>query len=220
MWGRVCAVGLLATVLTGCEDMDVGLPLLAGGQDATAQGIRTLRLLDGAVRVRGPAAYCVDQRASRSRDGFAVLAGCALMSGSATGMPAIDGLITVQFGDADTASIAGNEAAFASFIESDAGRALLASDGNAANVEQVATIADFGGVLAWFEDRSGPAVEGTTGPQWRGFLDIDGRLVTVSVMSFARQPMTRAEGERLLVVTMAELSEINVAVASAEQDGT
>ena len=220
MWGRVCAVGLLAAALTGCDEMDVGLPFLVRAPDATAQGIRTLRLLDGAVRVRGPGAYCVDQNASRARDGFAVMAGCALMSGSAAGMPGIDGLITVQFGDENTASIAGNEAAFAGFIASDAGRALLASDGNAANVEQVETIADLGGVLARFEDLSGPAVAGTTGPQWRGFLDIDGRLVTVSVLSFARQPMTRAEGERLLVVTMAELSEVNATPDTEGPDGT
>lgn len=219
MWGRICAAGLLATVLTGCDRIDTGLPFLARAPDATAQGIRTLALLDGAVRVRGPDAYCVDQRASRSRDGFAVLAGCALLSGSAAGMPAIDGLITVQFGEAGTAGVTGNEAAFADFIASDAGRTLLASDGDAAKIEHVATIVDVGGVLALFEDRSGPAIGGTTGPQWRGFLDIDGRLVTVAVRSFARQPITHAQGERLLVVTMAELSEVNAARDGA-QDGT
>lgn len=210
MWWRVCRsgllVGFLAVTLAGCDE-GVGFGLQPAG--ATGGGIRTLALLGGDARARGPSAYCVDQRASRARTGFAVLAGCALLSEQAAVMPALSGLLTVQFGPAGTASVSGNEEAFAGFIASEEGRSILARDGNSANIGQVTATVQGGRVLAWFEDRSGPAMAGTSGPQWRGFVDIGGRLVTVTVLSFDHAPLSRAEGQRLLVLTMAELVEAN-----------
>lgn len=205
----VCAVA----PLIGCADISDtiagGLANIAPRTSATGDGIRTLSLLGGDVRVRGPEGYCIDQDASNARRGFVVMAGCALLSQDVAVMPDLDGLITVQFADADTASVAGNEEAFADFLTSDLGRATLASDGDLSLMSEVATVIDRGGVLARFEDLSTPSFAGTTGPQWRGFMDINGRLVTVSALSFSRAPLSRGQGERLLAVTMAELAAIN-----------
>ena len=85
-----------------------------------------------------------------------------------------------------------------------------------ASVAGVSTSTGRTGVLARFEDTSGPAIAGTSGPQWRGFLDLDGRLVTVSVLSFDRDALSRGEGERLLTVTMAELVAANAPAQVAE----
>ncbi len=175
-------------------------------------------MLGGDVRVRGPEGYCVDQSASNARRGFAVLAGCALLSNDAAVMPLLDGLITVQFGDEGTASVTNNEDAFAAFLISDAGRSLLAGDGDLASVAEVATVTDRAGVLARFEDTSGASFQGTSGPQWRGFLDIGGRLATISVLSFDRNTLSIGEGERLLVVAMAELAEANVPAGETESN--
>lgn len=212
MPGRVIAM-CAAMALSGCADMSTGLAdTLAGfgsSRDATNEGIRTLALLGGDVRVRGPEGYCIDQTASDARRGFAVLAGCALLSDEAAVMPNPDGLILVQFGDADTASVTDNEEVFAAFIASEQGRAILSSDGDPAKIASVSTVTDRAGVLARFEDTTGPSFAGTSGAQWRGFLDVQGRLTTVSVLSFDRNPLSAAAGERLLVVTMAELAEAN-----------
>ena len=223
MFVRLCVLGMVLVGLAGCEDIE-GMAGSVAGQlasvgaapDATNEGIRTLSLLGGDVRARGPEGYCVDQGASNARRGFAVLAGCALLSDDAAIMPTLDGLITIQFGDEDTASISGNETAFAQFLETDSGRALLASSGDLANVFEVSTITNNAGVLARFEDTSGPVIAGTSGPQWRGFLDINGRLTTISVLSFDRDALSRGEGERLLTVAMAELGEVNAPVVVAE----
>lgn len=209
MFVRGCVLAVAAFGLIGCDQVSDGLARIGVSSDATNRGIRTLSLLGGDVRVRGPEGYCVDQSASNARDGFAVLAGCALLSDGAAVMPSLDGLITVQFGEADTASVTDNEEAFAAFLQTDAGRGLLAADGDLANVAEVATITDKTAVLARFEDASGPAIAGTSGAQWRGFLDVRGRLVTVSVLSFDRAELSRSEGERLLVVAMAQLAEVN-----------
>ncbi|MDC1381468.1 hypothetical protein N8315_08590 [Octadecabacter sp.] len=220
MWIKGGLWVVMCTGLVGCTEVSNGiangLASIGAPSDVTGEGIRTLALLGGDVRARGPEGYCIDQGASEARRGFSVMAGCALLSSDAAVMPALDGLITVQFGDEDTASVTDNEDAFAAFLESDAGRGLLAGDGDPVNLSEVSTITDRAGVLARFEDTSGPAIMGTSGPQWRGFLDVNGRLVTISVLSFDRGALSRGEGERLLTVAMAELAEANVIVALSE----
>ena len=224
MFVKGCVLGIVAFALVGCDDIagvtgnvtDQLASIGGTAPDATSEGIRTLSLLGGDVRVRGPEGYCVDQGASDARRGFAVLAGCALLSDDAGFMPTLDGLITIQFGDEGTASVTGNETAFAQFLESDSGRGLLASSGDLGSVSDVSTIEGDTGVLARFEDTSGPVFTGTSGPQWRGFLDINGRLTTISVLSFDRDALSRGEGERLLTVAMDELGEVNAPVVVAE----
>lgn len=213
---RGCVFAAVLMGLGACDQFnEVGgvvadrLASIGGAPDATSEGIRTMSLLGGDVRVRGPEGYCIDQGASNARRGFAVLVGCVLLSDDAAVMPSLDGLITVQFGDEDTASVTDNEDAFAAFLQSEAGRGLLAGDGDAASVAEVATITDRTAVLVRFEDTAGPAFAGTGGPQWRGFQDVGGRLVSVSVLSFDRDTLTRSEGERLLTVAMVELAEVN-----------
>jgi len=219
MFLRVCILMLGLIVLSGCavtDRLSDGLAALGPRPDATGSGIRTLSLLQGDVRVRGPEGYCIDQSASRARSGFAVLAGCALLSEDAAIMPNLDGLITVQFGDPDTASVSGNEEAFSAFLRSDAGRGLLAMDGTAQSITDAQILTDREGILVRFQDASGPAFAGTTAEQWRGFLDVNGRLVTISVLSFQRNQLSRSEGERLLVVAMAELAEVNATTSQTD----
>lgn len=213
MWARgICAAVLM--MLSGCDqisDLTEGLADRTASLNTTTTGIRTIAVLDGAVQVGGPEGYCIDPVASDVKRGYAVLAGCPLVSGDAEGMPDPDGLVLIQVGDAETASVAGNEDAFAAFLGSDTGRSILASNGDSANVAEVSTVVDRGAVLAHFEDTSGPSFVGTSGALWRGFLDVQGRLTTVSVLSFDRNPLSQSAGERLLVVAMAELADLNAA---------
>ena len=229
MFLRGCVLAIAAFGLTGCDGVtntiadglaNVGeLTGIAEPQDVTSEGIRTLSVLRGDALVRGPEGYCVDQGASNARRGFAVLVGCALLSDEVALMPSLDGLIIVQIGAQETASVTGNEDAFAAFLETEAGRSVLASSGDVNAVQEVSTVTDTSAVLARFEDTSGPIFPDTSGPQWRGFLDVNGRLATISVLSFDRDTLSRSEGERLLVVAMTELAEVNTA-AVAEDDVT
>ena len=223
---RMCVMASAVFGLTGCDrvsgvaDVVVDrVSSLGAAPDVTSEGIRTMSLLGGDVRVRGPEGYCIDQGASNARRGFAVLVGCALLSDDAAVMPSLDGLITVQFGDEGTASVVGNEETFAGFLRSDAGRAVLSRDGGATSIEDVSTITDAGVVLARFDDTSGPAFSGTSGAQWRGFADVNGRLATVSVLSFDRAALSRGEGERLLVVALTELAGVNAPDDGTEENG-
>lgn len=206
---RACVFLIAAFSLASCDQVSNSLARIGAPNDVTGQGIRTLSLLGGDVRARGPNGYCVDQGASNARSGFVVLAGCALMADDVAIMPSLDGLITIQFGDENTASVTGNEAGFATFLNTQTGRSLLSRNGDDTSVSEVSTITDETAVLVRFDDASGPIVRGTSGSQWRGFLDIKGRLATVSVLSFNRAPLSASESERLLVVAMAELAEVN-----------
>ena len=223
MFLRAGVVALAMIGVTGCDQVSgavtEGLSRIGAPSDATSKGIRTLALMGGDVRVRGPEGYCIDQGASNARRGFAVMVGCALLSEDAGVMPSLDGLIMVQFGAEDTASVSGNEDAFAAFLASDAGRSILAGGRDIAKVTEVATTSDTDTVLARFEDTSGPLIAGTSGLQWRGFADINGRLVTVSVLSFDRDALSRSEGERLLVVALEKLAAVNSDAGASEENG-
>jgi len=216
---RGCLVSLALFGLTGCENISNRVAGLNASANATNEGIRTLAMLDGNVRVRGPEGYCVDQSASDSRNGFAVLAGCALLSETAAVMPQLDGLITVQFGEEDSASVVGNEDVFAAFLASDSGRGILSANGEGTALSDVTTVSDRSGVIVHFNDTAGTGFPGTDSEQWRGFVDVKGRLVTVSVLNFDRNDLSSSERERLLVVAMAQVLEVN-ATAQPQSDAS
>lgn len=169
---------------------------------------RQMAMLDGSVYVRGPQGFCVDQGASRPASGFAVLGACGLFSG-AVAMPATDGFITIQIGQADSAVVAGSEAALTDILRSRQGAALLSSDGRAEAViiDQMERAA--GLVAVHFTDNAPPMVGGLEPKEWRAFLDLDGRLTTVGVRGYERAPLTSGQGLDLLYATVAALRGAN-----------
>jgi hypothetical protein len=183
-------------LLTGCE----------AGFDA--RGIRTLSVLDGAVSVRGPEGFCVDQQSSRAGSGFAVLAGCAVLS-DATVMPTHEALITVQIGATDSAAVSGAEADLAALLRTVQGATLLSASSDPATV-QVARIdrAD-GVVVVRFSDAAPTAIQGLEPLEWRAFLDIRGRLTTISLRGFDRAPLPADQGLRLLSQAIGALRAAN-----------
>lgn len=190
--------------LTACAE---GLDLAGLGRDGTGEGTRTLALLDGAVRVRGPRRYCVDQSASAAARGFAIMAGCAVLSDSATVMPDRAGLLTVQFGASGSALVGTGADDLAEVLGSDAGQALMASGDAGAEIAEV-EVRDTR-VAVRFEDRAGPPLPGTTPAIWRGFADVGDRLVTVSVLSYTRDPLTHEAGRILLDRTLDAIESVN-----------
>lgn len=160
-------------------------------------GVQSLAVAGGAVTVQGPEGYCVDTRVSRPSRGFAALASCALISDIAV-VPGIEGLITVQVGSAGSAIVEGAEQDLARILRSETGAALLASDGAPSSVVMDRVETSAGLVIVHFTDRAPPAIDGLEQLEWRAFLDINGRLVTIGVRGFQRAPLTPAEGLRLL----------------------
>lgn len=201
-------------LLSGCSGEGLTLPGFGGTE---TRGVRAMSMFDGAVSIRGPEGYCIDMQASEARRGFAVLAGCALTSRQAQLMPRLDGLVTVQVGAPGSAVVTGAETELAALLASEAGQALLDPDSTGASAPQIDAIA--GAVVVVFEPAGRPAFDGTSGPVWRGFLDLGDRAATVTVRSFDRAPLEKDEGERLLLAMIDELSRANAEVGPEDDEG-
>jgi hypothetical protein len=198
--GLIVAAGLGLLALCGC---DVPLP---------GQGVRSFAVLDGAVTVRGPDGYCVDPAASRSDTGFAVLGECGLIA--ATGIiPTADGFITVQVGPSDSAIVDGSEAELAALLRSERGAALLSDAGQPGNIRVDQLDRGEGIIAVHFIDRGPPPVDGLVSDEWRAFLDVRGRLTTVSVRGYERSPLTSAQAQALLYGTVSGLQSANRTIA-------
>jgi len=198
---------LALAALSWLSACDLGITLPGFGRGMTGEGLRTLAMLDGAVRVRGPEGYCVDQSASAAPRGFAIMAGCAVLSERAATMPDRAGLVTVQFGAAGSALVGAGAADLAEMLRDDAGQGLLS--GGEAGVEVGEVGVDGTRVMVRFEDHAGAPVPGTTPMVWRGFTDIGDRLVTVSVLAYERDPLTSEAGRALLEEALRALKEAN-----------
>lgn len=194
---RACFVALF--LLAGCDVIEEG------------RGIRTMALLDGTVSVRGPEGFCVDQQASRPVTGFAALAGCAVIS-DAVLMPALEGLITVQFGASGSATVTGAEAELAGLLRSAQGAALLSSTGDSGTIHIARVDRADGVVVVRFSDAAPAPTPGFEPLEWRAFLDIRGRLTTISLRGFDRAPIPADQGLRLLSQAIGALRAANAPV--------
>ena len=204
---------LALLALTACADIGervtAAVPALSergAARDGTNEGIRTLAMFNGTVKVRGPEGYCIDRQASRTRTGFAVLAACARVS-EAEIVPSLDGLLTVQIGEDDSAVVTGNEATLARLLAEEAGRGLLSEGSGAVTVHE--TESQDGLVLVRYTDPEARAMEGTEGPSWRAFLDLGGRSAVLSLRAFSASPLSPREGEILIRAAATALAEAN-----------
>ncbi len=196
----------IALTMTGCA----GTGGLGGSGNTTS-----IALQGGAVQATGPDNFCVDRRASRPRDGFALIAPCLMLSGEGEGVPGL-ALITVQVGDAGTASVAGSEPLFVAFLKTDAGATLLSATGDADAITLRGTRGSGGTVTAFFDDTNPPPIAGTQPTEWRGFLDLSGRLVTVSLRGLADAPLSVSVGDALLRQTLVAMQQANAPETDAD----
>jgi hypothetical protein len=177
--------GVMSGLVAGCD-----VPL-------QGQGSRSFAVLGGAVVVRGPEGYCVDPVASRADTGFAVMGECGLIAASGL-IPTADGFITVQVGPSGSAIVEGSEAELAALLRSQRGAALLSDDGASGDIRIDQLDRGDGLIAVHFIDRGAPPVEGLVSDEWRVFMDVQGRLTTISVRGYERSPLTSAQAQALL----------------------
>ena len=173
--------------------------LTGGAMTACTAGppMKSMALVGGDVTVTTPAGYCLDGAASRPRAGFAVIAPCSTL-GTGDAAPAVFGLATVQVGPADSGSVAGAEPAWRDLLNSDAGAALLSAVGRNDTVTVLGSQVQSNAVKVHFTDSAPPPMAGLQAEEWRAFLDLNGRHVTVAVRGPARAPLQDGSGAWLL----------------------
>lgn len=162
------------------------------------------------VVVAGPPGYCVDPRALRQTGdaAFVLLGSCASLSGGdVPSMPATPGVLTVLVSPVGPGSAlsAVSEAKLLEFFESEAGRASLSADGRPDSVEVLETRAEDGRIYVRARDLSGGRPDGVAADYWRALIDLNGHLVTATVIGFEADPVAAEDGLQTLAALTARL---------------
>ena len=183
-----------------------------------AGGVQSLALSGGAITAKGPEGYCINVSESRPLTGFAALVRCP----SPTQNPdatAVTGLITIQVGGRNSATVTGSEDELARLLGSRAGATLLAGNGDPNTVIRDSVAIEGDVVFVHFTDTATPVVDGLEQEEWRAFLDLRGRLITVGVRGFATTPLSRTDGLQLLSRAVNSLRNANKLDTVIETDG-
>lgn len=192
---------VLALVLAGCQGIALG-----------SRPTESVSLADGAITISGPQGYCIDRRLSRLRgESFVVLGSCAALSRGAEGPAGIPGVLTATVSANATPALPSSEV-LENFLRSPAGLAAVSRSSQAGTVEiQEAETSD--GILFLTIHDSAPAREGAAVDPvyWRAIFELNGRLVTATVMSFTDRPLGPDAGRGLLSRFVAELKTTNTA---------
>lgn len=166
---------------------------------------QNVTLLNGELNVAAPPDYCADLQSSRLDAGFAVFAPCASLVADAP-MPSALGLVTVQAGAPDSAVVARSPAQLRNFLISRQGMGVLAMGGDPAQLAVISARIDGPRVIVHLRSEAPAAVAGLGTNEWRGFTDLQTRLVTVSVRDLASAPLSPQHGRSLLDQAMARLT--------------
>ncbi|MDJ1016874.1 MAG: hypothetical protein QNJ35_10210 [Paracoccaceae bacterium] len=183
-----------ALLLAGCAE----------GFNATRSAPVEVRLPDGLI-ISGARGWCVDTSTTRTRGDAAVVVfgSCAAIARNALlPRPGVPGVITVSVESAEASAPPAD--LLEDFFATEEGRAALARDGEAESVRILETRREGEALLIHAVDRSGVPAEAAE-DYWRALFDVNGRFVTVSLISLAEDPVSRAAGLATLEAQMSLL---------------
>ena len=149
------------------------------------------------VVIAGPPGYCVDTTATRdsTTGAFVLLGSCASIANTAVARaPTTPGMLTASVSGTSGSAISASLGQLEAFFTSEAGRAALARDGRASSVRILQTRRKGQAFYIHVRDKSENAIQGLSQDYWRGLFDVQGRIVTVSVVGFDHKPMSDATG--------------------------
>lgn len=174
---------------------------LAGCEAGTANSIRSIAILDGAVTAAAPAGYCISPGTGMRGDDSAVI-----LMGRCSGGPAekaTPALITLSVGPAGSAGVmAGGGEALAAYFQSEAGLAALSREGRAEDVRVLSAAGTDTTFVLHVADNA-------SGEYWRAFRGLRGRLATVSVTGPVEAPLTSDQSRLVLDATLSALDAAN-----------
>jgi hypothetical protein len=208
---------ILAAVLAGLAGCDgVGLP---GSAPQTARVV-----VDGRpMTIAGPPGFCVDPGATRDGDGaaFVLLGNCAAIAGIfRPTQPRVRAVLTATVAPAgETTTIRESLPLLDTFFRSAPGRQALSRSAAAASVQVIETLTA-GDVFLIHARDSGPGLSaGLSADYWRSYFDLDGRIVSLSVLGFDAAPLGRAASLDTLAEFEAEIRRRNRGAAAGPAPG-
>lgn len=183
----------------------VCLALMGCEAATTGANLHELSVLDGAVKVAAPNGYCIDKKASVARGSATVL----LIGRCNDQGQVAAAVVTLTIGGPASAGVlAAGPQALGEYFASNAGRKVLARDGNADHVQIVQMQSAGRGLLLHLNDQ-------VAGDYWRAITAIKGRLVTISASGVPEAPLTSTQARALVTATMTLLDKRNGAKPAA-----
>lgn len=177
---------------------------LALGDPAAAEvkSPRGVALMNGAVKLAGPAGYCVDMQAAEGGESsvFVLLASCAALNGTGPAPKQVAVLTaSVVVGAPTSVPLEDRFPEMAGFFRSREGRAALSRAGDAGSV-QVHTVTAVDDVMFLrITDAAASAGGQPVEPgYWRAIFALKGRIVTLSVLGLRDGPLEADDQRELL----------------------
>ena len=182
-WSRLLGLLGVALVLSGCFE-NTALERAASRVGLAASGPASVSVLDGAVTVAGPEAYCIDDEATREAQAqaFVLLARCRT---SRQPSPVLSATVSGQAAPGSGSRQALQQ--LADYLATPAGRAQLSRSGEAGDVRIDQVLRQDGALWLRIHDEGNPD---TLQPgYWRAIMPLAERVVTLSVMSAREHPV-------------------------------
>lgn len=201
----------------------LGLLCACDGAGPFGGSTTSIVVAQGSTTVVGPPGYCVDRSATRSgRQGsFVLLGGCASISNNASApSPSSLAVLTASVSDQNGATVTGAANRLDQFFRSQSGRAALARDGNPSSARVLAAYRKNGAFMMRVRDRSAGLTPGLAPDYWRALFDLNGRLVTLTVIAFTARPISNSRGSAILdsfVIAMRKQNPVSGVVPGAGQ---
>lgn len=194
-----------ALALAGCSGGLSGLkmpslpslPSIFAPSPVDEAPVAKLSVLNGAITAVGPDNFCADPAASSPKKGFVIFAPCSTL-GVEDAEPSVTAIVTVQVGGARSATVGGDPTALAAVLEGSSGPAILARGGDPETVSVKSVTHGDDRVAVYFTDDAPSLIKGAKDAEWRSFVDLAGRLITVSVRGFEEAPLSQSAGAVLL----------------------
>ncbi|MEM8959803.1 MAG: hypothetical protein AAGC86_18565 [Pseudomonadota bacterium] len=208
---KTAAAGLAVSLcLAGCAG---NAPALVSRSFTPLTGppVTYLLVQDDAVTIKGPPGYCIDATSTRDRsDGvFVMLGDCARLYSSGTESPEISAVLTALVSGPSDQEQRPSPAQLERFFRSEAGRAALSLDGDAATVAIDQTRVAGDALLFLMRDASDARPEGLSDRSWRAVLTLRNRLVSLAVTAHLEEPLEDRDARRLLEQFVTSMRDAN-----------
>jgi hypothetical protein len=178
------AASVAALVLSGC--VGTGQQITASAAEVDAD-TKIVSVAGQQVTLGRAANYCFNDRQSKvaTSGAFVVMAPCDPENEGSTAKGLILVNVLAERGIMDAIEARDLE----TYFQSDAGRAALSRKGDASRLTVLGTMSDDGIYYVHTQDSDGPIIPDTTDDQWRVFMVVADRLVSVSVVNFLDDQM-------------------------------
>lgn len=215
---RLLAPVLIILSLAACAG-GPEVSMRAGSFDFLSGAAEMVKVADRSVVIAGPPGYCVHTSATRDRETgtFVLLGSCAAITNNRiAAAPGVPAMLTASVSGPSPVATAKSLPGLQAFFNSEAGRATLARNGQAASVSILQTRRRGDAFYIHLRDKSDNIVPSLASEYWRGVFDINGRIVTVSVHGFRDEPMSSSAGLATLTAFADRIRKENAATTTVE----